>query len=395
MTDAVCPSHPPPGAPRGLLALVCAVVLVDTAFFAVLSPLLPRYADALGLSKAEAGLLAGAFACGVLVTAVPSGALATRLGVRATLVLGLGLTAVTAFVFGLAHRFDVLAAARFAAGAGSACSWTAAVGWLARVAPAGRRGELIGLTVSAAVAGSLLGPVLGGVAARVGPGWVFAAVALAGLALAVPVGMRTEPPPERGGPTLSSALRERRLHPALGLIILAPLLFGVLGVLAPLALAARGWSAEGLAALYVTAAAAEAAVQPLLGRWADRRGVLAPVTVGLAGSVCVLAMLARADAGALLAPLVILGSVTFGATLVPGFALLTRVAAARGLGSLLPIALANLAWALGHAVGAPAGGWLADAVGEGPTYLALAGLCGLVLSAVHAARRIRAPTRVL
>ena len=44
----------------GLLTLVAAIVLVDTVFFAVLSPLLPDYAAVLGLTKTAVGVLAGA-----------------------------------------------------------------------------------------------------------------------------------------------------------------------------------------------------------------------------------------------------------------------------------------------------------------------------------------------
>ena len=120
---------------RRFQLLVAAVVLVDTTFFAVLSPLLPGYAASLGLSKSAVGLLAGAFAAGVLVAALPSGLLASRLGLRTSLVLGLGLTAVNSVLFGLTNQWVLLILTRFAAGVGSACSWTEAIGWLARTAP--------------------------------------------------------------------------------------------------------------------------------------------------------------------------------------------------------------------------------------------------------------------
>ncbi len=42
---------------RRLLLLVGAIVLVDTMFFAALTPLLPHYVHALHLSKAGAGVL--------------------------------------------------------------------------------------------------------------------------------------------------------------------------------------------------------------------------------------------------------------------------------------------------------------------------------------------------
>lgn len=368
---------------RGLLILVAAVVLVDTAFFAVLSPLLPAYAAALGLSKGAAGILAGAFAAGVLVAALPSGLLAARLGVRPTLLLGLGLTAVTSVLFGTAGEWSLLVLTRFGAGIGSACSWTAAVGWLARTAPPERRGELIGLAVSAAVAGAFLGPALGAAAAWVGTGPAFGTVAAACAGLGACVLTLPEPRGEARPVTMGEALRVRALRAPLGLILLAPLLFAVLGVLAPLSLGARGWDTGRLGALYAAAAALEAVVHPLLGRWADRRGALAPILAGLVGSIAVLAGLAGADSPWLIAGLVVAAAITFGATLVPGMALLTRTADAAGLDGVLAIALANLAWALGHAVGAPLCGWLADRAGDTLTYLAFAGLCLGVLAALR------------
>ena len=58
---------------RRLLFLVGAVVLVDTMFYAALTPLLPHYAEELGLSKAGAGILAGSYAFGALVGGNPGG----------------------------------------------------------------------------------------------------------------------------------------------------------------------------------------------------------------------------------------------------------------------------------------------------------------------------------
>src|SRR5262249_30592055 len=173
----------------------------------------------------------GAFAMGVLLAALPSGFLASRLGLRPTLLLGLALTGVTSVVFGLAGTYGLLVLTRFAAGLGSACSWTAAVGWLARSAPPDRRGELIGFTISAAVAGAFLGPALGAVAAWIGTGPAFGAISTACALLAWRVLMWPEPAIETRGVTVVAALREPSLWAPLGLICLAPLLFAVLGVL--------------------------------------------------------------------------------------------------------------------------------------------------------------------
>ena len=49
---------------RRLGLLVGATVLVDTMFYAAITPLLPDLADELGLGKNGAGVLAGSYAAG-------------------------------------------------------------------------------------------------------------------------------------------------------------------------------------------------------------------------------------------------------------------------------------------------------------------------------------------
>ena len=46
---------------RRLLALSCAIVLVDTIFYAALYPLVPYFQEEFGLSKSVVGILSGAY----------------------------------------------------------------------------------------------------------------------------------------------------------------------------------------------------------------------------------------------------------------------------------------------------------------------------------------------
>ena len=57
---------------RTLLIFVSALVFTDTIFFTALTPLLPHYVHAVGLTKAGAGLLVAAYPFGTLAGALPA-----------------------------------------------------------------------------------------------------------------------------------------------------------------------------------------------------------------------------------------------------------------------------------------------------------------------------------
>jgi MFS family permease len=60
-------------------------------YYAAITPLQPKLTGELGLGKAGAGVLAGAYAAGTLLGALPGGWLVARAGVKPTILLGLTL----------------------------------------------------------------------------------------------------------------------------------------------------------------------------------------------------------------------------------------------------------------------------------------------------------------
>jgi MFS family permease len=378
---------------RRLLLLASAVVFVDTAFYAAITPLLPGYVDDLGLSKSAAGVLAGAYAAGTFAGALPGGWLAARAGVKPTIMLGLGIMAASSVAFAFAGSVAVLDGARFIQGVGGAFSWAGALGWLIGEAPRERRGELIGSAMGAAIVGALFGPVLGAAAHAAGPEPVFTGVGVIGLGLMAwaartPARAPAAPPHWR---TIAGSLKDGRVSGGMWLMTLPGLLFGTLNVLAPLRLDALGAGATAIAGCFLAAAALEAVVAPVIGRVSDRRGRRAPAMLGLAGGAVIMALLPWPQTAWVLGALVVLAAPAIGVLWSPSIAMLSDGAEAHGIEQGIAFALVNLAWAVGQTGGSAGSARLADAVGSDMVpYLLLAGTCVLTLAVLA---RSRAPVR--
>ncbi len=379
---------------RRLLLLVSAIVLVESAFFSALVPLLPYYEDEVGLSKQGAGLLTAIYAAGAIAGAIPGGAIAARLGVKAAVLLGLAVMIAASVAFGFADSVLTLNLARFAQGVGSALAWTGGLAWLIAAAPRERRGELIGVAMGSAVAGALVGPILGWVATEVGTEPAFVAVAaldvgLMAWAWTTPSSRPEEPQRLR---EVRAAIHQPAVLQGFWYVTLAALLLGVISVLGPLRLDELGWSALAISIAFLVSAGIEATLAPIQGRWSDRRGPDAPVRVGLVVSIACALGLILVDARSAFLVLVVLAGISFGFFWVPGTAILSEGTERAGLDLAFGAMLLNLAWAPGNVIGAAAGGALADVMGDAAVYLAVIALCGVTL-AVSLRRRFAAAPR--
>ena len=368
---------------RRLVALLAALVLVDTMLYTALTPLLPHLAHELGLSKSRAGVLVAAYAVGALVAGFAGGIAATNFGPQRAVLIGLAAMGLSGFGFAFAGGFWTLFAARLLQGAGSGFTWAGAFAWLLAATPRERRGQMIGTAMGAATFGAMLGPVVGAVAALAGRGVVFGT--LAGLSVVLIVWtLQLEPAPYEttAFAAVARALTNTWFLWGLLTMTLGALLFGVLVVLAPLHLSAAGWSAAAIGAVFLAAAGLETVQAPLSGRLSDRRGPLVPTRIAFAGGAVMSLALASGARPLVYVPLVVVAGGFFGILLTTGFTFLAEGAEDVGLPQGMAFGLMNVAWAVGAVAGPAAGGAIAGATGDWVPFVIACALCATALAAL-------------
>lgn len=375
---------------RRLLLLASAMVFLDVAFYAAIAPLLPTYVDDLGLSKSAAGILSASYAAGTLVGALPAGYVASRVGPRRTVIVGLLLLGCASLVFGLVHHIVLLDAARFVQGCAGSLIWSGALVWLITTAPEENRGSVIGTALGTAVAGALLGPALGALAASIGTGVVFGSVLGVSLVLAY-AAART---PESGSPEtqplreIIESLTSRPVVDASIFVGVPSIMFGAIEVLVPLRINSLGGGHGVIAIGFIAGAALEATLSPIAGRVSDRVGRRLPYVVGL--TICAISMATVAIAmalGTVLAAL-ILSSLGAGICFAPAMTLISDAAAASRLHQGFAAGVSNMAWASGQVLGGIGGGVVANMSGYAAPSIGIAVL--LMGTVVYAYRTLEA-----
>lgn len=365
---------------RRLLVLACAVVFMETTFFAVLTPLLPTYRDDLGLSDAAVGVLSGSFAAGALLLALPAGWFAARHGPRRATIIGVIGVGVFSTIFGWVDRIELLDAARFLQGACGALMWAGAISWVISATPRGRRGQVMGTVIAAAVVGEMLGSPIGALAYEVGTEIVFSAVLVFAGVISL-VAMTVPPVSEVEGQEVEEAIAAaRRARLARTALVLAgpSAAFGMLVVVGPLRLDDLGATPWMIAAAFAGGSLVEAIVGPFVGRWSDRVGRRLPYLAGLAVMAASILVLGFFDVLPMLLLAVLLVAFGAGLAFTPASALITDRATAAGLNQGYAAGSSNVAWGGGQMVGAVGAGYLAGVAG----YVLPAVVMAVLLAAV-------------
>jgi MFS family permease len=150
-----------PGLRRNLLLLFSAGLLFWASLSSLL-PTLPLYVESLGATKQQIGIVMGSFAIGMLIFRPQLGILADSRGRKIVLLIGMLALAIAPIGYLLVKSLPVLMVLRAFHGISIAAFGTGFMSLVGDLAPAHRRGEIIGYMSLVNPIGVAIGPALGG-----------------------------------------------------------------------------------------------------------------------------------------------------------------------------------------------------------------------------------------
>ena len=174
---------------RGSLIILCSAIFVVMLGLGFIAPLLPIYAESLGASNLEIGLIFSSFAVVRALTMTPLGGLSDTFGRKSFIVLGMLFYSAATLLYVFATNVYQLILFRAFHGFASALVLPAAMAYVADLFPESGKGEAMGIFNMALFAGIGFGPLIGGVLAEkvsfYSPFYACSAIAFTGFLLSL------------------------------------------------------------------------------------------------------------------------------------------------------------------------------------------------------------------
>jgi multidrug resistance protein len=325
-------------------------IFSDSFLYGIVVPLTPL-SPAGVTSESAIGMLYGGYALGVLLLTPLCGILADRLGRKRPLLAGVLIQFLATLVFAFAPNFWILMLARVLQGGAAAATWTAGLAVVAESYPEDRV-QKMGLSMVGMTAGSLIGPLAGGLLYDVGgyfaPFWLAGGIVLVDFVLRL-----TLLPWDRGHAQLSNPLpillRDRSVLVASVVIALIAGAWGVIEPHLPGHLAKEFKVSPTFVGLLFTAAGvAYALVTTPVQRMTERRGLRDTISLGLLLMAAGLPLLILSPNVYLTTALLCVVSIAYAYAMNPTLAELADAADRCAPGAYASVyAVFNIAYALG------------------------------------------------
>jgi len=356
--------------PRPWLVVFALWLLVFSAAsqIMIISPILPRIGEELGVADAVLGTLVSAYSLMVGVFAIVSGPFSDRIGRRRILLIGAGVMTVALLLHGFVWDYWSFLAVRVFAGMAGGVLSGAAVSYIGDYFPYNRRGWATGWVMSGAAFGQIIGIPLGIVMAGdmgfEAPFYLFAATmamtfALIFFRLPQPDVRRTRERLSVAGAARDYLAMLRRSEVAFASLAFFMMFLGVslFVVYLPTWLErALGFTPGQIATLFLVGGIANVLSGPQAGKLSDRIGRKGIILLACVGLAIVMALTPLLVTELWMAyPMFFLTMVLVAMRISPFSALLTALVDDDRRGSLmsLTVALGQVGFALGGAVAGP------------------------------------------
>jgi predicted MFS family arabinose efflux permease len=370
---------------RSRLAVILLTVFIDLAGFGIVLPILPYYAERMGVGGLGFGALIGVFSLMQFAATIVLGQLSDRVGRRPVLLWSISLGAVGYVLFAFAGTYTPLILARMVSGF-AAGNISVAQAYMADVTTPAERSRGMGLVGAAVGLGLIVGPALGGIAGhRGGPpaaGLTAAALCVANVVSAFFILEESLAPDRRvtrrllDAEHLARGLRDRALRPAFLVFGIIPFAFSGYMVALPLYAEQQfGWGERELGWFFTIVGIMAAAVQGyLFGKLVRRVGDRALAVAGLFGMALAIGVVPFLGSGAALYAWVIVLAFSNSVASPAIIGIVSTLAAATEQGAMLGAAQALSA--LGRFTGPVLYGQAYDALGARAAFLAAAAVMG-------------------
>lgn len=369
---------------RGRALPIYLLILLETIVWIAIVPLAPTFADELGLSGVETGMLLAAASLAALVVALPLGRLADRFGARRVTVASAAVFAVATLGQGVADSFGELLLSRALFGVAFAALWAAGAAWLADATSGNRRSQALAATTTVSGLGFIAGPVLAGVLAdRYSTGTPFIVVGVAAAVVTVVLAF-VGPAVDAGLPhqplraVIRAARRDDLVLAGIAIIAVVGFVGGGINLLVPLQLADSDVSAAAIGLAFSAASAIYTLVSAIVARAGDRAATLRVGGIAILATAATLVLVTGSASALAAVAFVLLRAPFWGTADTICFPLAAAGAHRSGLGQGSVMGLLTLAWASASTCGPLVAGVLADTAGERAAYATLVAICATV-----------------
>lgn len=149
-----------------ILFLVMFLVMVG---FGIIIPVLPFYAEELGASPAELGLLMAVYSFMQLLFSPVWGKISDKIGRKPVMLIGIAGLSISFFLMAIANHLWMLFFARIIGGLLSAANMPTTMAYAADITTPENRSKGMGMIGAAVGLGFIFGPAIGGVFFRYSP----------------------------------------------------------------------------------------------------------------------------------------------------------------------------------------------------------------------------------